>query len=149
MGNEVLITILKNWKLLIGAGLAVTIGLLWLKLQFLENDNAKLKDEANKWQEVAKIEKSSREAWERSAQDLSVNLEKLKENENEARKEIERLSRMFIEHDLQNLLDEKPDTIERLINRGTYNAFRMLECQSGAQRDDCPTGLLDSETSSD
>jgi len=44
--------------------------------------------------------------------------------------ESRRLNDIFAKHDMEELSRERPDTLERLINRGTRDVFRLFERES-------------------
>jgi len=76
-------------------------------------------------EDIAKIQEANRE---------------LAESANKHRAEVDALSRKFSQdakgqpRDFGQLAKEKPELVERLVNRGTKNAMRCLEIASGAPR---------------
>jgi hypothetical protein len=86
-----------------------------------------------------------------------TNAELSAQNERQ-KKDVESLSRKFDKRDIGALAAEKPEVIEKLVNRGSVNALRCLELASGAPLNDkeksaktpteanreCP-GLIDSD----
>lgn len=73
----------------------------------------------------------------KTIQETNARLQNLTE---EQKKEVESLSRKFSQdskgqpRDFGALAAERPDLVERLVNRGTKNAMRCLEIASGAPR---------------
>lgn len=90
-----------------------------------------VQDETIQAQEEALVE------WEENEVKWTETLEEQRKIEDDARAELDRLNELFAKHDLQTLVDKKPNSISRLINRGTLRAQRMLECASGSQNDYC------------
>ena len=98
---------------------------------------------------------------EQMREDISTiqktNAELSAQNERQ-KKDVESLSRKFDKRDIGALAAEKPEVIEKLVNRGSVNALRCLELASGAPLNDkeksaktpteanreCP-GLIDSD----
>ena len=76
-------------------------------------------------EDIAKIQEANRE---------------LAESANKHRAEVDALSRKFSQdakgqpRDFGQLAKEKPELVERLVNRGTKNAMRCLEIASGSPR---------------
>lgn len=78
--------------------------------------------------------------------------ERLQNLTEEQKKEVETLSRKFSQdakgqpRDFGALAAERPELVERLVNRGTKNAMRCLEIASGAPRTEAE---LNAKTSSE
>ena len=64
-----------------------------------------------------------------------TNAELSAQNERQ-KKDVESLSRKFDKRDIGALAAEKPEVIEKLVNRGSVNALRCLELASGAPLND-------------
>lgn len=64
-----------------------------------------------------------------------TNAELSAQNERQ-KKDVESLSRKFDKRDIGALAAEKPEVIEKLVNRGSANALRCLELASGAPLND-------------
>jgi len=68
--------------------------------------------------------------WQMAAEEAELLNIELQRVAQQATAETRRLNAIFAEHDLTRLSLAKPGLIERAINRGTADAFRMLECAS-------------------
>lgn len=80
-------------------------------------------------EEALRVQKENYEA-------LQKNLEEVNEEFQAARAQNSVLTTKLAEHDLNALAAERPDSITRLINRGTVNAGRCFEILSGADLTD-------------
>ena len=80
-------------------------------------------------EEALRVQKENYEA-------LQKNLEEVNEEFQAARAQNSVLTTKLAEHDLNALAAERPDSITRLINRGTVNAGRCFEILSGAPLND-------------
>ena len=102
-------------------------------LAISENNNKKLQDGIQEQQALMKQMTEDIAAIQQINRDLSDIAGKHKA-------EVDALSRKFSQdargqpRDFGNFAKEKPDLVERLINRGTKNAMRCLEIASGAPR---------------
>ena len=76
-------------------------------------------------EEALRVQKENYEA-------LQKNLEEVNEEFAASRAQNSVLTNKLAEHDLNALAAERPDSITRLINRGTVNAGRCFEILSGA-----------------
>lgn len=109
----------------------IILGSLWYisnlkaNLAVSEMNNQTLQDSIK--EQHALIEKMQKDI-----EDIQkINKEINKFNE-ELRKDTENLAKKFSTKDLGVIAAEKPNVVERLINRGTENAMRCLELASGA-----------------
>ena len=80
-------------------------------------------------EEALRVQKENYEA-------LQKNLEEVNEEFQAARAQNSVLTTKLAEHDLNALDAERPDSITRLVNRGTKNAGRCFEILSGAPLND-------------
>ena len=80
-------------------------------------------------EEALRVQKENYEA-------LQKNLEEDNEEFQAARAQNGVLTTKLAEHDLNALAAERPDSITRLVNRGTKNAGRCFEILSGAPLND-------------
>ena len=80
-------------------------------------------------EEALRVQKENYEA-------LQKNLEEVNEEFQAARAQNNVLTTKLAEHDLNALAAERPDSITRLVNRGTKNAGRCFEILSGAPLND-------------
>ena len=80
-------------------------------------------------EEALRVQKENYEA-------LQKNLEEVNEEFQAARAQNSVLTTKLAEHDLNALAAERPDSITRLVNRGTKNAGRCFEILSGAPLND-------------
>lgn len=62
-----------------------------------------------------------------------------------SRQSLEKLNDVLSKHDIELLAAKKPKLIEKRINAGTADAFRMLECASGADYEYCADGSAATE----
>jgi hypothetical protein len=102
-------------------------------LAISENNNKKLQEGIQEQQALMKQMTEDIAAIQQINRDLSDIVGKHKA-------EVDALSRKFSQdargqpRDFGNFAKEKPELVERLINRGTKNAMRCLEIASGAPR---------------
>ena len=116
--------------LLAGAGGAYTYVTNLQKTAEIHRLNAeKLEIAVAQNEEALRIQKENYEA-------LQKNLEEVNQEFAAARAQNNVLSTKLAEHDLNALAAERPDSITRLINRGTVNAGRCFEILSGAPLND-------------
>ena len=98
-----------------------------------ENNNAKLQDGIREQQEL--LAQMQRDIGQ--IQEINRSLQ---ETTQKHRADVEALSKKFSQdargqpRDFGAFAKEKPDLVEKLINRGTRNAMRCLEIASGAPR---------------
>jgi hypothetical protein len=118
---------------------AVVAGGLWyvseLKADLVmsENNNAKLQEGIREQQEL--LAQMQRDIGQ--IQEINKSLQDVAQKH---RADVEALSKKFSQdargnpRDFGQLAAEKPELVEKLINRGTRNAMRCLEIASGAPR---------------
>ncbi|AAT69460.1 gp02 [Alphaproteobacteria phage PhiJL001] len=145
-----MIWLLKNWrKVAIGLAAVAILGIIsagYIHYTGLVNENARIKQEKvilEKDLESQRITIAAQvdaiDMWEAGAERLRLELERQREVEADARAEADRLRRLFGEHDLDALAGARPESIERLVNRGSARLGRLLECASGAVgHPECP-----------
>lgn len=75
--------------------------------------------------------------WQRSQRLLATRLEEMARVARDATDETRRLNDLFTQHDLGALAVARPGLVERRIDAGSDDAVRLLECASGADRQDC------------
>jgi hypothetical protein len=73
--------------------------------------------------------------WAESQARVQRNLDRLSEAQEEANSEARRLNDVLSKHNLTELSKAKPGLIERRINRGTTNVFRMFESETSRSSD--------------
>ena len=116
--------------LLAGAGGAYTYVTNLQKTAEIHRLNAERSEVAVAQNEEAlRVQKENYEA-------LQKNLEEVNEEFQAARAQNSVLTTKLAEHDLNALAAERPDSITRLVNRGTKNAGRCFEILSGAPLND-------------
>ncbi len=116
--------------LLAGAGGAYTYVTNLQKTAEIHRLNAeKLEVAVAQNEEALRVQKENYEA-------LQKNLEEVNEEFQAARAQNSVLTTKLAEHDLNALAAERPDSITRLVNRGTKNAGRCFEILSGAPLND-------------
>lgn len=94
-------------------------------LAVLEMNNKQLEDGVKKQQELIEQQKAD-------IQDVQKKNQELAQQNEKQRKDVENLSNKFHKKDIGQLAAEKPELMEKLVNRGTENALRCLELASGA-----------------
>ena len=57
-----------------------------------------------------------------------ITMDELAIQTHEAAAMMRKVDDIFAKHDFQNLLSERPDSIERIVNSGTADVLRMFEC---------------------
>ena len=116
--------------LLAGAGGAYTYVTNLQKTAEIHRLNAeKLEIAVAQNEEALRIQKENYEA-------LQKNLQEVNQEFAASRAQNSVLTKKLAEHDLNALAAERPDSITRLINRGTVNAGRCFEILSGAELND-------------
>ena len=125
------VTILFVVAVLVATGWYVTN--LKADLVMSENNNAKLQDGIREQKEL--LEQMQRDIGQ--IQEINRSLQDVAQKH---RADVEALSKKFSQdargnpRDFGQLAAEKPELVEKLINRGTRNAMRCLEIASGAPR---------------
>ena len=116
--------------LLAGAGGAYTYVTNLQKTSEIHRLNAeRLEVAVAQNEEALRVQKENYEA-------LQKNLEEVNEEFQAARAQNGVLTTKLAEHDLNALATERPDSITRLVNKGTKNAGRCFEILSGAPLND-------------
>tara|TARA_B100000902_G_C27199387_1_gene858226 strand:+ start:174 stop:638 length:465 start_codon:yes stop_codon:yes gene_type:complete len=116
--------------LLAGAGGAYTYVTNLQKTSEIHRLNAeRLEVAVAQNEEALRVQKENYEA-------LQKNLEEVNEEFQAARAQNSVLTTKLAEHDLNALAAERPDSITRLVNKGTKNAGRCFEILSGAPLND-------------
>lgn len=136
---------------LIGGGLAVLFigGMVfgfWRYMDNLQETNRILSEQVGTLDTAVKTQADTIDAQETALQEYVAAQERFREelqelatDAREARQERERLLEVFGDSDFTAIVNARPDTAERLINRGSDRALRMLECATGAGGADCPS----------
>lgn len=83
---------------------------------------------------ISALEKALAE-WEANAAEFKQTLENLVEAQKEANAHARKLDKVLSRHDLDTLAKAKPGLIERRINSGTADVFRMFESATGGGQD--------------
>lgn len=94
-------------------------------MAILENNNKLLEDGVKKQQELIEQQRAD-------ISDIQTKNKQLAEENEKQKKDVENLSNKFHKKDIGQLAVEKPDLMERLVNRGTVNALRCIELATGA-----------------
>jgi predicted site-specific integrase-resolvase len=143
--------LIANWKLVIGGlGVLFITGFIigfWSFVANLQEANRILSEKVGQFEVALEVQKttidSQKEAlikWSLAQKQQAQILQEINQNANKARDEVKQLGKLFGSHDFKNLVDKKPDSIERIINRGTSRTFRMFECSSGSSNKNCVVG---------
>jgi regulator of replication initiation timing len=103
-------------------------------------NNQKLEQGIELQNEIIEKQIDSIKEWQAYRRSLFQVLEDIRQSQIESKQETKRLSKLFSEHNFENLTNKKPGLIERRINRGTDRIFSLLECASGNISEDCPSG---------
>lgn len=88
-------------------------------------------------QEVNKQFKLAIEEWKDSNKKILNAANELRQISINANREVNRLNGIFAKHDIGKLAEGKPSAIENVINNGTADAFKLLECSSGSTDKSC------------
>jgi hypothetical protein len=138
----------KNWKLfaIIGVFLAVAgvVGLAYWHYTGLIDEVAELKVSTA----TLEIEKEIQQghiaqqgqaiaSFQENEVRIQAKIKELAQISREAKGETRRLNALFSKHNFGKLAARKPGLIEKRVNRGTANVFRVLRCETGNVAD-CP-----------
>lgn len=142
LGENMLANI-KNY-IIAGVVLSTITGLGYLHYTSLLEDVERLKMTnqqlviANESKDVTinKYAESIQE-WKKAQDKYIAEVQQLKEVSVRSQNEVRRLHETFAKHDLSKLASKAPERIEKRINAGTANIFRMLECASGSEDPRC------------
>lgn len=94
-------------------------------MAILEINNKQLEDGIKNQQALIEQQKADIES-------VRLKNKELADQNDKQKKDVENLSNKFHKKDIGQLAAEKPELMERLVNRGTTNALRCLELASGA-----------------
>jgi hypothetical protein len=94
-----------------------------------EMNNQKLKDGIEQQQALMEMMRAD------IAQIQSINKD-LQEQNQKQKQDVDSLAKKFDKRDLGVIAAEKPEVVEKLVNRGSKNALRCLELASGAPLND-------------
>ena len=103
----------------------------------LITDNATLTNAVRLQKQATQAALANAEEWESSHAELQATHEELKRVEQRASAEAKRLRGIYAEHDLTGLALSRPGLVERRINRGSADVFRLLNeatTSGGGQR---------------
>lgn len=93
----------------------------------LAQNNAVLQEAFDREKEAtAKLQGLLDKAYDKFSE-LQVTMQGMADNQRDSRKELEALNGKFRKHDLEELAKKKPGLIEKRVNNGTRDTFRMLE----------------------
>lgn len=73
--------------------------------------------------------------WKEQAEKFQATLDALADAQVEANSQARKLNDVLGKHDLERLSEAKPALIERRINSGTADVFRMFESATGGRND--------------
>jgi len=142
-------------KLHILGGIAVVtiIGLGYLHYTSLLEDISRLKQTnqqlviSNKSKDVTigKYSDTVKE-WKESQDQYIKDMKELREISIKSQEEVQRLHGIFSKHNIEKLAINKPTLLEKRVNSGTANAFRMFECSSGSADSSCSSGDRETES---
>lgn len=107
-------------------------------ISVLEKNNARLEVSVQLQQDTIDTQQQAIANWESAQTALISAVHELARVNEQATAETRRLTDVFTGHDLNALALRRPGLIERRVDRGTADVLRMLECASGAERQDCP-----------
>ena len=90
--------------------------------------------EANnqKLQDAIQVQKELIEQMQKDVEQIQETNKQLAEQNEKQRQDVNTLSSKFSKRDFGALAAEKPEVVEKLVNRGTANVMRCLELASGA-----------------
>lgn len=116
-------------------GLAYTHyqGLL-VTIQTLKSNEVKFNFALSKQSETIEIAEDRVREWQQNAEKMKELYEEVFRENETANSEVKRLNGLFSKHNLAKLAKAKPGLIEKRINAGTINMFRMLQCASNSNK---------------
>lgn len=149
-------SLLGNWKLLLGVGLAAIVGTFALHYAGVIRENSRLEGRIGKLEMALETQGATVRAqedvireWQASQERIQRDLQTLKERSRDARLDRQRLQELFAESNLSERLAANPEAVARAVNDGTDRAFRLLECASGSGDTDCPDGIAPPDAGDD
>lgn len=117
----------------------IVAGGLWYVMN-LKADLVQARENQKKLEDGVREQQALIERMKRDVVDIQRYNKELQDLSNTQRAEVDALSKKFSQdakgqpRDFGSLSIEKPELIQRLVNRGTRNAMRCLEIASGAPR---------------
>ncbi len=137
-----------DWiKMAVGAAILLVVGLAFRHYTGLVDAKAQLSAQVAQITLALDVEQATVaqleaniEEWAEAQERLRATLIAQTKAAAVAREETERINDIFARHDLGKLARAKPGLIESIINRGTTDILRMLECASGNDRCDANNG---------
>jgi len=86
----------------------------------------------------------SRDAYQKHAEQLAIALMENTDVAQAAQREVDQLNEKLAKHDLEKLARAKPRLVERIVNRGTIDVFRMFEQATATDPGDSGAAAADS-----
>lgn len=94
-------------------------------------------DDINNKKALIAAQQLSLEAWKGEVKAQEKATKDMASIAQKAVKQKDELNELFSKHNFEELALRKPGLIENIINRGTVDAYRMLECSSGSNSESC------------
>lgn len=110
---------------------AVIAGGLWYVIN-IKADLAVSESNNQKLVQATEAQKLLIDSMQADIKQIQETNQQLSEQNEKQRRDVETLNSKFSKRDFGALAAEKPEIVERLVNRGTKNALRCMELASGA-----------------
>ena len=110
---------------------AVIAGGLWYVIN-IKADLAVSEANNQKLVQATEAQKLLIDSMQADIKQIQETNQQLSEQNEKQRRDVETLNSKFSKRDFGALAAEKPEIVERLVNRGTKNALRCMELASGA-----------------
>lgn len=130
---------LSKLKLMLFAGLAVAFGLFYWHYTNVKDERDEALGRIGAMEVQHQADKAAIESlegvvqeWGDSFEQFQVTIDTMADVQAEASEQMRRINDAFSEHDLDQLSRAKPELVERAINDGTADVFRMFERATGA-----------------
>lgn len=135
---------LGSIKLAVAASIAAVVALAYWQYTVMKSDLAESQANVARMEVSVTVQAAAIEAqsvalakWDTRFKEFQATALKLQEVRLNASAESRRLNAIFRKHNMEALSVARPDTLERLINRGTRNILGLFERETaGNLRDD-------------
>lgn len=104
----------------------------------LKTNSALLESAVGTQEQTIQVQQKALQEWKKNQEELTRLIQESHRIAQDASSEVRRLNAIFVSHDLDALAKKKPGLIQQRINSGSDLSRQLLECSSGAKRDDCP-----------
>lgn len=124
--------------------IASLLGLGWFYMEKIRAENIILRSSVVKLESAVALQSSTintmegaLQQWEAAQAQVEETIAEMGRQRIAAATETRRLNNVFSNHDLTSLAFQKPVLVERTINSGSDDIFRLLECATGSGNPDC------------